>query len=121
MSARPPQSRRPPASPYALPAVLALAALLVILVAGSAFAEPPAKPPTLDQVLGNITTWITGMIAAVATTFLTIGGLRYLLAGGDPGEVQKAKTALQSAGIGYMIAILAPVILDILKGLVGAT
>jgi hypothetical protein len=52
--------------------------------------------------------------------FLTIGGLRYLMAGGEPGEVEKAKGALKSAGIGYMLAVMAPVIVGVLKGLVGA-
>ncbi|WP_198042330.1 pilin [Kitasatospora azatica] len=114
--------RRPPHSPYALPAVLAAIALLLILTAHVASAAPTqlAGPATIDQVFANITAWITGIVAAIATTFLTIGGLRYLMAAGDPGEVEKAKGAIKSAGIGYMLAILAPVILDILKGLVGA-
>ena len=46
-------------------------------------------------------------------------GLRYLMAGGDPGEVERAKTALRSAAIGYGLAILAPVIVTVLKSLVG--
>jgi Type IV secretion system pilin len=44
----------------------------------------------------------------LATLFLTIGGLRYLMAGGDPSEVERAKTALRSAAIDYGLAILAP-------------
>jgi len=50
---------------------------------------------------------------------LTVGGIRYLAAGGDPAEVQKAKIALRSAGIGYALAILAPVIVAVLKSLTG--
>jgi hypothetical protein len=67
-----------------------------------------------------MTTWITGIIAAVATLFLTIGGARYLMAGGDPAEVEKAKGSLKSAGIGYGLALLAPVILTILQQVLGA-
>jgi hypothetical protein len=33
--------------------------------------------------------------------FLAIGGLGYLMAGGDPGEVERAKIALRSVAIGY--------------------
>ncbi|GAA1961983.1 pilin [Kitasatospora viridis] len=77
-----------------------------------------SAPPTIDQVFSNVTAWITGIAATIATTFLTFGGLRYLLAGGDPGEVMKAKTAIKSAGLGYMLAILAPALLDVLKSLV---
>lgn len=71
------------------------------------------------QVISNTTVWIVGILAGLATLFLTIGGVRYLMAGGDPAEVEKAKTALRSAAIGYGLAILAPVIVTILKSLVG--
>jgi hypothetical protein len=74
---------------------------------------------SIGQVIANITNWITGILAGLATLFLTIGGLRYLMAGGDPGEVERAKTALRSAAIGYGLAILAPVIVTVLKSLVG--
>ncbi|WP_369775774.1 hypothetical protein [Saccharopolyspora cebuensis] len=42
-----------------------------------------------------------------------------MLANGDPGEVEKAKSAFRNAAFGYMLAALAPVIVDILRGLVG--
>ena len=74
---------------------------------------------SIDQVIANITKWIVGILAGLATLFLTIGGLRYLMAGGDPSEVERAKTALRSAAIGYGLAILAPVIVTVLKSLVG--
>jgi len=74
---------------------------------------------SVAQVISNLTAWIVGILAGVATLFLTVGGLRYLMAGGDPGEVEKAKTALKSAAIGYGLAILAPVIVTVLKSLVG--
>jgi hypothetical protein len=73
---------------------------------------------SISQVITNTTVWIVGMLAGLATLFLTIGGVRYLMAGGDPAEVEKAKTAVRSA-IGYGLAILAPVIVTILKSLVG--
>ncbi|MGN9841666.1 hypothetical protein ACTMTI_26425 [Nonomuraea sp. H19] len=38
-----------------------------------------------------------GLLVSPATLMLTLGGLRYLVAGGDPGEVQKAKSALKAA------------------------
>ena len=115
-------SRPRPLARSTLVALPAATLLLLGVTAQAAVALPIrfAGPPTIDQVFANITAWITGIVAAVATTFLTFGGLRYLMAGGDPGEVEKAKGALKGAGIGYMIAILAPVILDVLKGLVGS-
>jgi len=87
--------------------------------AGLAGHGPVLAAASIAQVIANTTAWITGILAGVATLFLTIGGLRYLMAGGDPAEVEKAKTALKSAAIGYGLAILAPVIVTVLKSLAG--
>ena len=78
-----------------------------------------AAPKKLPDVINSITTWLTGLLAAVATLFLTIGGIRYLLAGGDPGEVSRAKDTLKYAAVGYGVAALAPVLVTILKGFTG--
>ena len=82
-------------------------------------ASPPLAADSISQVLNNTTLWLAGILAGLATLFLTLGGVRYLMAGGDPAEVEKAKTALKSAAIGYGLAILAPVIVTVLKSLVG--
>ena len=103
---------------------LALAVLLtgglVLVLASPAFATGGGAP-TLDGVISSLTNWIVGILAGVATLFLTIGGLRYLTAGGDPGQVERAKTALKSAAIGYALAILAPLIVSILASVIGGS
>jgi hypothetical protein len=103
---------------------LALAFLLtggfVLVLASPAFATGGGAP-TLDGVISSLTNWIVGILAGVATLFLTIGGLRYLTAGGDPGQVERAKTALKSAAIGYALAILAPLIVSILASVIGGS
>ena len=80
---------------------------------------PVLAANSVSQVISNTTVWLVGILAGLATLFLTIGGVRYLMAGGDPGEVAKAKVALRSAAIGYGLAVLAPVIVTILKSLTG--
>ena len=129
---RPPRRGRTPRSPGRVPAsrarVSARAALTTLAAAVLTAAAQPAlagtaghvlAAATIDQVISNITKWIVGILAGLATLFLTLGGLRYLMAGGDPSEVERAKTALRSAAIGYGLAILAPVIVTVLKSLVG--
>jgi hypothetical protein len=74
----------------------------------------------IPTVIANLRNWIVGLLAGLATLFLTFGGLRYLMAGGDPGEVEAAKRALKAAAIGYALAILAPVIVTVLQGIVGS-
>jgi hypothetical protein len=88
-----------------------------------ASAPTPAPTPSiksLPEVIANLTSWIIGILAGVATLFLTIGGLRYLAAGGDPAEVERAKGSLRSAMLGYALALLAPVLLEIVRGIIGA-
>jgi hypothetical protein len=80
-----------------------------------------AAEDSLQDVVDNLRNWIVGIVAALATLFMTVGGLRYLMAGGDPGEVEAAKRALKAAAIGYGVVILAPVIVSVLEGIVGAS
>ncbi|MEU5057483.1 pilin [Streptomyces sp. NPDC021470] len=84
--------------------------------------DPPPSWAVADipTVINNLRNWIVGLLAGLATLFLTFGGLRYLMAGGDPGEVESAKRALKAAAIGYGLAIMAPVLVTVLQGIVGA-
>jgi Type IV secretion system pilin len=66
-------------------------------------------PPHLDH----------GDPRAVATLFLVIGGLRYMTAAGDPAGVEQAKGSFKAALTGYALAVLAPVVLQVLQGILG--
>jgi hypothetical protein len=102
--------------------VVELAALALVLTASSAHADTMvvALAGSVTDVLNNVRNWIMGILAGLATVFLSIGGVRYVMGGHDPGEVEKAKTAFKSAGWGYGLAALAPLVVEILKGIVGA-
>lgn len=99
---------------------LAAIALLASASAGHADTMVVALASSVTDVLNNVRNWIMGILAGLATVFLTIGGVRYLMGSGDPGEIEKAKTAFKSAGWGYGLAALAPLVVEILKGIVGA-
>jgi hypothetical protein len=95
------------------------AAVAVSVPAYAADTQMIEAANSLPVIVSNITKWIVGLLLGVATLFLTIGGLRYLAAGGDPAEVEKAKSALKSALIGYALAVLAPVLLAVVRGWIG--
>ncbi|MGP4102287.1 hypothetical protein [Nonomuraea sp. KM90] len=102
----------------------AVVAFLLAVAVTAAFAESAttgyaAPPKDLNAVFDNLRNWLIGLLATLATLMLTIGGLRYLVAGGDPGEVQKAKAALKAAAFGYGLAVLAPLFVSVLKSIVG--
>jgi hypothetical protein len=88
-----------------------LAALLVPQAADAA--------TSLNQVIDNLRVWLIGLLVALATLLLTVGGVRYLLAAGDPGALEKAKSTIRAALAGYALAALAPVLVTVLKGIVG--
>ena len=117
-SARPPSAHRPYRLGYSVPAVVVMVAGLTVLFAPPASAEVIGAATSLSGLISNLTGWLVGLLAGLATLFLTIGGVRYLAAGGDPGQVEKAKTALKSAAIGYALAALAPLLVSILASLV---
>jgi hypothetical protein len=100
--------------------VVSVGVLLCLMAVPVLAAVGLAKPKDLPTVINDLRNWLVGLLAALATLALTYGGLRMLLAGGDPGEVSKAKDAFKAAAIGYGMAALAPVLVTVLKKIVGA-
>lgn len=101
-------------------AVSVAAALLVAASTAHAETQVLALADSIDEVLTNIRNWIMGILAGIATVFLSIGGVRYVMGSGDPGEIERAKTAFKASAIGYGLAAVAPLIVTVLKGIVGA-
>ena len=96
-----------------------LTGTVLVLFSTAAYAAPAPTdggPASIDAVINNIRTWLVGILIAVATLFLTIGGLRLMWANGDPGEAEKGKAALKSAAVGYGLALLAPLIVTVVGG-----
>lgn len=101
--------------------------LLVLVAGGAAWADPGtvaaagrvvAAPASVADVIGRLRMLIVGLLAGLATLFLTIGGVRYLAANGDPGGVAKAKEAFKNAAFGYALAALAPLLVSLLQQVV---
>ncbi|NUT52795.1 MAG: hypothetical protein HOV94_36740 [Saccharothrix sp.] len=99
----------------------AVVAVAVFACGPTAYADTTvlAVAGSVEEVLTNIRNWLMGILAGLATVFLTIGGVRRVFGGGDPGEHEKAKEAFKAAGIGYVLAALAPLVVSVLQGIVG--
>ena len=87
-----------------------MAAVLAILLAVPAFAASD-----LNTVIDSVRDWVAGLLIALATLFLTVGGVRYLTAQGNPRAVEEAKAGIKAALIGYGLAALAPTLVSILQ------
>jgi hypothetical protein len=94
----------------------ACAAALVLTILG---AQPTLAASDVNGVIDSIRNWVAGVLAALATLFLTIGGVRYLVASGNPRAVEEGKAAIRSALVGYGLAALAPMFVDILRRVLG--
>ncbi|WP_412740956.1 pilin [Krasilnikovia sp. MM14-A1259] len=97
--------------------------LLILSAPSAAFADAGdtvyLAANSLPTVIENLQTWVMGILAAIATLFLVLAGVYWATAGGDPAQVDKAKAALKNALMGYGLAVLAPVLLQVVKGIVG--
>ncbi|WKU03443.1 pilin [Micromonospora sp. HUAS LYJ1] len=96
--------------------------VLLLSVPAAAYADagtPALAVNSLPVVIANLRLWLIGILAAVATLFLVLAGVYWATAGGNPAQVDRAKGALRNALIGYGLAVLAPVLLEIVQGIVG--
>lgn len=83
-------------------------------------AAPGAGLAEVVSILEAVRNALVAVLTALAIAALTYAGIRYLIAAGDPGGIEKAKTAAKSAVVGLGLALLAPVLVAIVKGLIGA-
>ena len=104
---------------------LALRAVVLALLAELLFAVLVPVPAyaadgDLTSVIDSIRLWVAGILAALATLYLTIGGVRYLMANGSPRAMEEGKNAIRSALIGYALAALAPLFVNILRKVINS-
>lgn len=81
-------------------------------------AEATAAP--LVAVVTRVYLVIMVLATALGSLFLTIAGVRWLVAGGEPGAIDGAKRALTGVAFGYGIAVLATVLMSILEWILAA-
>jgi hypothetical protein len=66
-------------------AATANAVLLTVLLAAPAYAASD-----LNSVIDSVRDWVAGLLIALSTLFLSVGGVRYITAQGDPrSEVER--------------------------------
>lgn len=71
------------------------------------------------RILDGVRTLLVGLLVALSVAALTYAGVRYVVSGGDPMSVEKAKGAMRSALVGFALAFLAPVLIGIVKHILG--
>ncbi len=68
----------------------ATGATVLLLTIAIAFPAQAARPGDLNSVIDSVRNWMAGLLIALVTLFLTVGGIRYLTANGNPRAVRRA-------------------------------
>jgi hypothetical protein len=104
-------------------ALLTLAMLTAVPRVVSAQLEPPQNPDDsnlpsqlIDGAFVTIANILLLLIGAVAVIMLIIGGIRYVISGGDSNAVQGAKNTILFAIVGVVVAFLAYAAVNFLVG-----
>lgn len=81
-----------------------------------------ATDPGMEPIISILTAIEKGLLAVITTlaiAALTWAGVRYVMAAGDPAGIERAKSTARSALLGLGLALLAPVLVQIVKQIVG--
>ena len=75
---------------------------------------------SIVEILNRLRDTLMLVIGSLSLVMLTVGGIRYVTAGGDESGVKGAKQTVKHALLGLAVAILAPVLIQVIKTIVGA-
>jgi amino acid transporter len=68
----------------------------------------------VNGLITIVINWLLGIAFALTVLFLVIGGLRYIVSGGNEESADKAKKTILHAIIGIVIVILSYLVLTVL-------
>jgi Type IV secretion system pilin len=74
---------------------------------------------SIVEILNRIRDMLMLVIGSLSLVMLTVGGIRYVAAGGDKDGVAGAKQTVKYALLGVGVAILAPVFIQVVKTVLG--
>lgn len=73
------------------------------------------------KVIANLMTFLLIIAIIIAVIFLIIGGIKWIVSGGDKSAVEGARNTIIAAIIGLIVALLAIFIVKVVLGLLGVT
>lgn len=63
--------------------------------------------PSVQATIQNVVDVLTFLIGAIAVIMIVIGGLRYVLSGGDSSATKSAKDTIIYASVGLVVTVMA--------------
>ncbi|TAH36616.1 hypothetical protein EYC59_00365 [Candidatus Saccharibacteria bacterium] len=82
-------------------------------------ASPLPKPAANQAAISTLLQIVFAIAGSIALLIIVIGGLRYILAHGDPSAVSQAKKAILYAVIGLLVCMAAySIVTFVIKGVI---
>jgi succinate dehydrogenase/fumarate reductase cytochrome b subunit len=97
--------------------------LSTLALASPAYAQSVFNPTgfnNIGAILTKIFTWLVAVVGVIAVLFIVVGGIRYILARGDPKATDAARGTITAAIIGLVIALLAVTIVIVVGNFLGS-
>jgi Type IV secretion system pilin len=101
---------------FALLIAIAVPLSSEVIAASAVSPQGLPKAQTNEDQLKNILSIVFGIVGALALLMLVVSGLRYVISGGDPSRISKAKDGIIYALVGLLIAIAAQAIVAFVVG-----
>jgi hypothetical protein len=101
--------------------VISLAAPAAALAQGQLVPSELTKTPNLVNVIQALIRFVLIFAFVVAFVMLLIGGIRWIMAGGDEKAVEKARNTITAALIGLVIILVAYAIIRVVESFFGLT
>lgn len=98
---------------------LSLFGLLTTKVSAQTIVSNPVKFQTLSDVVNFLTSIVRPIVLVVFLVVIMLGGWNYMTDGGDGKKIGKAKTMIIAGILGFVIIALAPVVVELIGGLLG--
>jgi magnesium-transporting ATPase (P-type) len=109
-----------------LSALILTACLAPVCFISAAPTDPGVVAPEIIKtgaefvgLINTIGNWIFFILLAIAVIFLIIAGLMFVLAGGNPENITKARQMLISALIGVAVALAARGLVAVISSILG--
>jgi len=77
----------------------------------------PITPETVEEILINIWSYLQKIAGTVAVIFIIIGGVMYMLSGGNKDAIERAKKTVIYAMVGLAIVLAAPLFYKEIKAI----
>ncbi len=74
---------------------------------------------SIVDILNRLRDMLLLVVGSLSLVMLTVGGIRYVTAGGDKEGVHAAKQTVKHAMLGLALALMAPLLIQVVKAILG--